>query len=210
MTAQASHYHHGNLRDALIGAALEELQENGPAGLSLRALARAVGVSATAVYRHFANKDELLADIATEGFQGLSAEMTALLRREPDADALRRLEILGEGYVRYAVTHPAHYRLMFGKRMLEREAYPALKKAAAQSYGMLETAVADAVASGALPAMPVAMLSTLAWSLVHGLSSLNNDGLLSDKTLPAGAELGRTFSRMLARSLSGLSQATEQ
>ena len=210
MTAQASHYHHGNLHDALIRVALDALEDQGPATLSLRGLARTVGVSATAVYRHFGSKDELLAAIATEGFAGLSAEMNALLRREPDADALRRLEILGEGYVRYAVAHPAHYRLMFGKRMLERDAYPALNKAAAHSYGMLEAAVADAVESGALPTMPVPMLSTLAWSLVHGLSSLNNDGLLNDKTLPAGAELGRTFSRMLARSLSGLRQPTEQ
>jgi len=121
-TQEIDNYHHGNLRSALIGTALNALEQDGPAALSLRALARSVGVSATAVYRHFANKDDLLAAIATEGFEGLSAEMTARLAQEPDADTLRRLVILGEGYVNYAVAHPAHYRLMFGKRMVERVA----------------------------------------------------------------------------------------
>lgn len=202
-------YHHGNLRTALIGTALAALEQDGPAALSLRGLARSVGVSATAVYRHFANKDDLLAAIATEGFEGLSAEMMARLAQEPDADTLRRLVILGEGYVNYAVAHPAHYRLMFGKRMVERAAYPTLSKAAAHSYGMLEQAVADAVASGDLPAVPVPLLSTLAWSLVHGLSTLSNDGLLNDKQLPASAELGKTFTHMLATALKHLAQPAE-
>ena len=202
-------YHHGNLRSALIRAALAALEHEGPSALSLRGLARAVGVSATAVYRHFANKDDLLAAIATEGFEGLSAEMIARLAQEPSADTLRRLVILGEGYVNYAVAHPAHYRLMFGKRMVEREAYPALSKAAAHSYGMLEQAVADAVASGDLPAVPVPLLSTLSWSLVHGLATLSNDGLLTDNSLPASAVLGKTFTQLLADALHRLAQPTE-
>ncbi|MDF1821623.1 MAG: TetR/AcrR family transcriptional regulator [Alcanivoracaceae bacterium] len=194
-------YHHGNLRDALVQAALEALERDGPAALSLRNLARAVGVSPTAVYRHFANKDDLMATIATEGFEGLSAEMQRRLGSEPDADALRRLMILGEGYSGYAMSHPAHYRLMFGRRMVDKDDYPALARAAAHSYGMLEQAVAGAVDAGQLPDVPVALLSTMAWSLVHGLSTLHNDGMLTDKQLPRGEALGETFTRMLALSL---------
>lgn len=203
-------YHHGNLRSALIGAALAALEHEGPSALSLRGLARAVGVSATAVYRHFANKDDLVATIATEGFEGLSQDMHARLAKEPEADPMRRLVILGEGYVAYAVAHPAHYRLMFGKRMVERAAYPALAQAAAHSYGILENAVADAIASGDLPAMPVKMLSTLSWSLVHGLSTLSNDGLLTDNSLPASAVLGKTFTQLLADALHRLAQPAEK
>lgn len=202
-------YHHGNLRSALIAAALAVLEKEGLATLTLRGLARSVGVSATAVYRHFANKDDLLAAIATEGFQGLSAEMATRLLQEPQADAFRRLVILGEGYVGYAVANPSHYRLMFGKRMIERAAYPVLSQAAGHSYGMLENAVTEAVGSGDLPALPVAQLSTLAWSMVHGLSALSNDDLLNDQRLPAATELGHTFTHLLATALRQLAQSTE-
>lgn len=194
-------YHHGNLRTALVDAALTALEQDGPAALSLRGLARSAGVSATAVYRHFANKDDLMAAIATEGFEGLSAEMNRRLASEADADALRRLMILGEGYSGYAMSHPAHYRLMFGKRMVKKDDYPDLSKAAAHSYGMLEQAVAEAVDAGQLPAVPVPLLSTMAWSLVHGLSTLHNDGMLNDKQLPQGPALGETLTQMLAMSL---------
>jgi hypothetical protein len=99
---------------------------------------------------------------------------------------------------------------MFGKRMVERAAYPALAQAAAHSYGILENAVADAIASGDLPAMPVKMLSTLSWSLVHGLATLSNDGLLTDSSLPASAVLGKTFTQLLADALHRLAQPAEK
>ena len=200
-SASPDSYHHGNLRDALVSAALGALEQDGPEALALRGLARTVGVSPTAVYRHFANKDDLMAAIATEGFEGLSAEMTRRLTQEPDADALRRLMILGEGYSSYAMTHPAHYRLMFGKRMINKDDYPVLASAAAHSYGMLEQAVAEAVQAGQLPGVPVPLLSTMAWSLIHGLSTLHNDGMLTNPDLPQGPALGETLTRMLALSL---------
>lgn len=207
--AETDNYHHGSLRHALLDAALAVLEKGDMTALSLRGLARSAGVSATAVYRHFANKDDLLAAIATEGFQGLSAEMKARLLQEPQADSFRRLVILGEGYVSYAVANPSHYRLMFGKRMIERAAYPALAQAAAHSYGMLEHAIAEAVDSGDLPALPVVQLSTLAWSMVHGLSALSNDDLLNDQRLPAPAELGHSFTHLLATALRQLAKTTE-
>ena len=198
---QVEGYHHGNLRQALVDAALDRLADDSPAALSLRGLARAAGVSATAVYRHFANKEDLLAAIATEGFEGLSASMQQRLEREPGAGRLRRLVILGEGYVDYAIAHPAHYRLMFGPRMLARGEYPALAAAAAHSYGMLEQAVSDAITAGELPAMPEPVLSTLFWSWVHGLAMLNNDGLLARSDLPGTNELSHDFGELLANAL---------
>lgn len=208
-SASPDSYHHGNLRDALVAAALTALEQDGPAALTLRGLARSAGVSATAVYRHFANKDDLMAAIATEGFEGLSKEMSQRLADEPGADALRRLMILGEGYSSYAMSHPAHYRLMFGKRMVDKDDYPALARAAAHSYGMLENAVAEAVAEGQLPDAPVPLLSTMAWSLIHGLSTLHNDGMLNAPQLPQGPALGATLTRMLALSLRQLDASSQ-
>lgn len=198
---QGESYHHGNLHRALLDAALAALAENSPGTLTLRGLARAAGVSPTAVYRHFANKDELLAAIATEGFEGLSNSMQRRLAREPEAGLLRRLVILGEGYVDYAIAHPAHYRLMFGPRMLARGEHPTLAAAAAHSYGMLEQAVSDAIAADELPSMPEPVLSTLFWSWVHGLSMLSNDGLLAHPELPAASELSHNYGELLATAL---------
>lgn len=205
-TVTASAYHHGDLRRALIDEALRVVQQDGPAALGLRALARAVGVSATAVYRHFASKDALLACIACDGFIGLCAAMEKQLDCEPQADARRRLVLIGAGYVSYAVAHPGHYRLMFGKRMIERAHYPHLAAAASRSYRMLSQSVADAIAADLLPALPVALLSTLCWSLVHGLATLHNDQLLSEPDLPDTTTLGTTLTQLLADALGALKE----
>jgi len=185
MQEKKPNYHHGDLRQALIDAALARLREGGATALSLRALAKDVGVSATAVYRHFADKESLLAAIATEGFEGLKRE-TLLGRDEADAgnqpaDPLARFAGIGRGYVRYAREHPAHYRLMFGPRMLDIERYPDLARAASESYAVLETTVAEGVNAGALKHNDIQLLSTTAWSLVHGLASLIIDGLIDSR-----------------------------
>lgn len=199
--AAAPSYHHGDLRSALISEALRVVQQDGPTALSLRALARAIGVSATAVYRHFANKDDLLATIACEGFIGLCEAMQAQLASAPNADTRARLVLIGEAYVAYAIAQPGHYRLMFGKRMVERAAYPELAAAAATSYRMLSQSVADAIATDQLPALPISLISTLCWSLVHGLATLHNDQLLTETDLPDTATLGATLTQLLADAL---------
>lgn len=206
MTKTATSYHHGDLRSTLIRQALQVVQHDGPAALGLRALAHASGVSATAVYRHFTNKDDLLAAIACEGFLGLCQAMQTELASEPEADARRRLVLIGSAYVGFAIAHPGHYRLMFGKRMIERAAYPELAAAASRSYRMLSESVAESVADGLLPALPVPLLSTLCWSLVHGLATLNNDSLLTEPDLPDTATLGATLTQLLADALGALKE----
>ncbi|HNA22145.1 MAG TPA: TetR/AcrR family transcriptional regulator, partial [Agitococcus sp.] len=134
------HYHHGSLRDALISAAVQRLQSDGIAKLSLRALAADVGVSPTAVYRHFEDKSALLAAIACDGFVGLTQNMHKYLGHEP-CDALVALKRIGIGYVDYAIHHPAHYRLMFGQRMVERARYPDLFQASNTSFAMLRNTI---------------------------------------------------------------------
>ena len=193
-------YHHGSLREALITAAIHRLQADGIAKLSLRALAADVGVSPTAVYRHFEDKLALLAAIACDGFSGLTHNMHKYLGSEP-TDAMTALQRIGMGYIDYAIHHPAHYRLMFGQRMVERERFPDLYQTSAASFAMLRNNMQRGLDEKLFKPLPVDLLTTTAWSLVHGLSMLSIDGLVkypSDENLDLLAQM---VTRLLADGL---------
>src|SRR5438034_1791284 len=105
-------YHHGNLRRALIDDAVRTMRKAGVGALTLRGVGAALGVSRTALYRHFADKDALLAAVAREGFVALKASLDAARIRVPSlADQLTEM---GAAYVQFAVENPSHYRVMFG------------------------------------------------------------------------------------------------
>lgn len=154
-----STYHHGDLKPALLAAASEILASQGLAGLSLREVARRAGVSHNAPYRHFPDRDSLLAELAAQGFRRLGAAMAGKRGRE-----------MGEAYVRFALDNPSLFRLMFSGQ-LQSGTYPALRAAGRATYESLVTAfrgqpgVADADKAAAA-----------AWSLVHGLAQLLLDG----------------------------------
>ena len=152
-----STYHHGDLRAALLLAAGEILEKQGLAALSLREAARRAGVSHNAPYRHFAERDSLLAALAAEGFALLHDE----IRRRPDGD-------MGVAYVEFALRHPQRFRLMFGGQLRFGD-YAELRAAGEQSYARLLRAF-DSLGSDA----PFA--AAAAWSLVHGLAHLILDG----------------------------------
>src|SRR3954463_2811980 len=126
-------YHHGDLRNALIRAGQALLAEEGIAGLDMRKVARAAGVSHAAPYRHFADKQALLAAIAEDGFYQLTAGLDAAIGQAP-SNAADQLEQLAHGYVRFALDHPAHMREMFSGLIVERAAYPQLHAAAKQAF----------------------------------------------------------------------------
>src|SRR5215472_4554343 len=105
-------YHHGDLKRALTSAALSLVAEKGPKGFTLTEAARRAGVSAAAPYRHFTDKAELLATVAEQGFRDLHADLVAAGKGAPEPKA--RVIDLGRAYVRWAVAHPDHYRVMFG------------------------------------------------------------------------------------------------
>ena len=111
--ARRDSYHHGDLKRALTSAALSLVAEKGPKGFTLTEAARRAGVSAAAPYRHFADKAELLATVAEQGFRELHADLTAAAA-DVAAEPKARVIELGRGYVRWAVTHPDHYHVMFG------------------------------------------------------------------------------------------------
>ncbi|MGO9694994.1 MAG: TetR/AcrR family transcriptional regulator, partial [Mycobacterium sp.] len=109
--ARRGSYHHGDLKRALTSAALSLVAEKGPKGFTLTEAARRAGVSAAAPYRHFADKAELLAAVAEQGFRDLHADLAAAGARA--SDPRERVIELGRVYVRWAVTHPDHYQVMF-------------------------------------------------------------------------------------------------
>jgi AcrR family transcriptional regulator len=176
-------YHHGNLRRALLDAALELFGERGRFDFTMRELARAAGVTHNAPYRHFADRWALLDALAAEGFEKLRER--SLEAASPHAtDPKARIVTLGEAYVGFAADHPSHFRLMF-LRPIEGAA-PDLQKAARASFAVLEAAIADAASGGHLRAgLAERDVALTAWSLVHGVASLVVGGQVPRRALKA-------------------------
>ncbi len=157
-------YHHGNLRDGLLRAAAELLDAGEPLGL--RAVARRAGVSQAAPYRHFADKDALLAAIVRQGMMALEAAMVEAMVPDP----LERLQSMGVAYVEFAVAHPGWFRLMFGYQVSANCDTPR-----GGGFVELRRAVAECVETGVIQG-DLESLTLMCWSLVHGLSHLMLDG----------------------------------
>jgi AcrR family transcriptional regulator len=168
-------YHHGNLRAALIEAGLSALERQSTAELSLRALAREVGVSANAAYRHFTDKDDLLAALATEGFKRFAAHQTQAATSQTDPLLARKAA--AQAYIAFARDNPALFRLMFGQFLSARQ-HAELKSAAEFAFHGLLHGTAQEL--GEPPESEHARLVAVArWGLVHGLSHLLLDGQLN-------------------------------
>jgi AcrR family transcriptional regulator len=162
-------YHHGDLKRALTSAALSLVSEKGPKGFTLTEAARRAGVSAAAPYRHFADKAELLATVAEQGFRELHADLAAAADRASDPN--ERVIELGRVYVRWAVTHPDYYQVMFGTESLKAQ-HPGLAEAAEQAFGELLDAITRCQEAGIVQSDDPREAAAPFWSLVHGIASL--------------------------------------
>ena len=172
-------YHHGALRPALIAAAREMLDEGGQQAIGLRETARRVGVSATATYRHFKDKDSLLAAVATEGFQQF-------------ADTLRNavgpnmsFTSVGRAYVKFALEHPGLFRLMFSPLLGQPERFPELCASADRLIALVSPSVEK---SRAIPGAPPMISFIAGWAKAHGLAML-----ILDDALPSGVKGDEAF-----------------
>jgi AcrR family transcriptional regulator len=154
-------YHHGNLRAALVDPALELVEREGAEALTLRAVARAAGVSPAAPYRHFTDKRALLAAVAEEGFRLMT---TALRAGDAGADARARFRARGLAYVGFATRHPSHFRVMFGRELADRSGYPGLQDAARAAFDALVEGVRDAQEAGAMREGDPRELGLTAWA----------------------------------------------
>ena len=168
-TSSNSPYHHGNLRQALLEAALIILEKQGEAGLGLRDLARAVGVSPAAPYRHFDSRAALLEALAVTGFQRFTARMDAVAAAEPDDP----MAAMGKTYVVFALQNANLFRLMFSPQ-LKKDARPGLAMAADAAFETLRRVVGSDSQSNRIKALA-------AWAKVHGLAVLLLDGQIAIK-----------------------------
>ena len=167
--ALRSTYHHGNLGPALIAAARQLLDASGPGAVSLREAARRVGVSATATYRHFNDKDHLLAAVAAEGYREFAERLRAAEAGEDGFSGI------GAAYIEFALEHPGLFRLMFGPLLREREHYPDLGAAADSAFEALLLGAQRFVSGRHDDAESVAYA---AWSFAHGLARLVLDDVI--------------------------------
>ena len=167
--ARRDTYHHGDLKRALTRAALALVAEKGPKGFTLTEAARRAGVSAAAPYRHFADKAELLAAVAEEGFIQLHEALSAA--NDGASDPTSRMIDIGRAYVHWAVTHPDYYLAMFGAETLKQE-HPGLLIAGTQAFGDLLDAITSCIDSGVIQGSDPLAIAGPAWSLVHGVASL--------------------------------------
>src|SRR5580700_926044 len=165
-------YHHGNLKQALLDAALELIAETGPRGFTLREAARRAGVSHNAPYRHFRDRNDLLAAVATDGFDRLTRAMASA---GPKANPVNRLRRSGLAYVDFALRWPQHFAAMFDAPWKQPD-YPECAAAAQRCFQTLLGLVRDCQAAGQMPAGDPERLAYHAWSLVHGISKLANAG----------------------------------
>ena len=168
-------YHHANLKQGLLDAAVRLLAEAGPHGFTLREVARRAGVSHNAPYRHFKDKDDLVAAVAAEGFDRLTASMLEAM--EAGANALERLRLAGRGYVEFALRQPQHLVAMF-EAPAGNCTRPEYEAAGQRAFQVLLDVVWEVKAEGLLPAGDPNVFAVTAWSAVHGLAKLAIGGRL--------------------------------
>jgi AcrR family transcriptional regulator len=168
-------YHHGDLRRALLHAAVRTIQRDGVDGLTLRGVGSALGVSRTALYRHFTDKAALLAAVAAEGFRMLR-EQTAQAW-EDGGRGLRGFEAMGAAYVRFAVAHPSHYRVMFGADVSGAE-HARLAEEGGGAFHALVDALTSLQEQKLARRDDTRLMALYVWATVHGVAMLAIDGRL--------------------------------
>ena len=180
-------YHHGNLREALIEAALKLINEHGSDGVTLSEAARIAGVSAAAPYRHFKDRNSLMTAVAEQGFATF-AEVLEKARRATPNSPVKSLMAIGEAYLDFARRAPAHYAAMF-EAGIAQGSTPDLARESARAFNVLRDAAADIHAI--LPAdrrAPALMIALHIWSMIHGIASLFLRGDNARRNLPVRPE----------------------
>src|ERR1700722_17318605 len=180
-------YHHGNLREALIRAALELIAQKGSAGFTFADAARWAGVSPAAPYRHFRDRDDLLASVALPGFEQFEIALAGAWD-DGRPDALTALDRMGKAYLGFAQAEPAYYSAMFESGIAP-DTSPELRAASDRAFGVLRLA-AEKVCAQAPPSdrPPALMLALHIWAMSHGIASLFGRGDAAHRTVPMTAD----------------------
>ncbi|MFG2120422.1 TetR/AcrR family transcriptional regulator [Streptomyces sp. NPDC048710] len=198
MPQASSSYHHGDLRAACLRAARELLEEDGSAGLSLRAVARRAGVSATAPYRHYADRDALVSAVAAQGYRELAEYLAAA---HPSPTTPDQLAAVAVAYVRFALERPALFRVMFAEPCDPNSEERVRATTAISEY-------VRGIVRGAFPGADPDALATTVWALVHGLAFLHLDGKLDTSTPEVVADQVRSAVHALFTAPAAMSRTT--
>jgi AcrR family transcriptional regulator len=185
---RAGQYHHGDLRRALLDQALQTIDRLGVEALTLRDVATALGVSRTALYRHFTDKQALIAAVAREGFRTFRLALVDAWELKGRGQA--GFEAMGEAYLRFAMAHPSHYRVMFGRFVESCARDPDLVEEATAAFQALVDALIAGQRDGWARQDDPEMLARFIWAISHGIAMLAIDGQLRDSE-ESGATLNQ-------------------
>jgi AcrR family transcriptional regulator len=192
---RAGRYHHGDLRPALLHAAVRTIDRHGVDALTLRAVGATLGVSRTALYRHFADKDALLTAVAAEGFRTLHASLARAWDEAGRGEAGFRAQ--GHAYVSFGTTHPSHYRVMFGGYITRAEKGSDVEVAGAAAFMALVEALLDLQRRGAIRSDEPLMQARYVWGTVHGITMLLMTGKIGPNPPSADEFAAYTIDRLI-------------
>jgi len=199
--ARVKPYHHGDLHHELLCAARQLLEENNIASLSLRAVAKKVGVSHTAPYRHFKDKECLLAEIATVGFEELASQMSEAVEIHP-GDPAGQLQEAGHRYVKLVMDNPQCVQLMFGNVLPCDDTYPDLMASGDFAFDGLKSIIEQGQSLGIFKAGDVELMALTAWSAIHGFSLLFSTGHV-EETISLSVDIRTLTAAVTATILEG-------
>ena len=185
-----------NLQRAILDASLELISRRGIGALSMREVARRLGVTHGAPYHHFRDRSAILAALTEEGFQRLEQDLRAAAARSEDPR--ERFEALGRAYVAFAVSQTAYFRLMFRPELAGKRKHAGIERSSARAFGVLEEVVAQCQAAGYGRGIAAEALALTGWTASHGLAALCVDGQLSAES---PAALARVMSATLGKLL---------
>jgi AcrR family transcriptional regulator len=171
-------YHHGDLKNALIQAAIETLSADGVNVLSLRKVAQRAGVSHAAPYAHFTDKQALIAAISTEGYRKLFDCLASVVEQYRH-DPLRQLIETAWAYVQFALREPAHFKITLSGMVEKEQEYPALVEMTQKAFGLVVEVTEACQQAGILKPGPSDQMAVSVWSMVHGFTSLFLEGQIS-------------------------------
>ena len=201
---KSGNYHHGDLRQAVINSALELIAERDIQSLTLREIAKRVGVSQMAPYRHFKNKAVLLAVLAQEGFQSLYDHLQEALAKsslESLPNPVEKVKVVGVAYILFAVENPVHYRVMFDASLSNRTVYPPLYQTAVKVLELCMQIVIECQQAGLIDERDPKELAQIKWSTCHGLSMLLIDHQFSTMGHAPVEELANSTLKTLVEGL---------
>jgi AcrR family transcriptional regulator len=170
-------YHHGNLREALVAEALAIITRKGPAALTLRSVARKLGVTQTAPYRHFASKDALIGAVAAQGFDALLSRVEQEVEAS-GSEPMARFQAIAFAYVDFALKHPAHFDVMYDARNEAVDQGTTVADLGRSAFKLLIDLVVACQDAGLAASGNASRVAVEVWSFVHGLIVLHRNGLL--------------------------------